>query len=194
MGNGDQLHARAAFTPGDTRYPLYGRLGGPQDRSGRMQKISPPTGIQSPDRPARSESRYRPRYPGPPYNRQVRMSHQLVAEAATRTTHNKHKRRKSGARTHDLICQGAADLRLCPHCHRNWPILILFSHVGLYIRTLQFILPLRVQTLRMHVIAPIRSICTVHPRFNNHNIHRINPLIIIKFSRASSYVFSLGFS
>ena len=31
------------FTPGkETRYKLYGRLGGPQGRSGRVRKISPP--------------------------------------------------------------------------------------------------------------------------------------------------------
>jgi hypothetical protein len=31
------------FTPGkETRYPLYRRLGGPQGRSGRLRKISPP--------------------------------------------------------------------------------------------------------------------------------------------------------
>jgi hypothetical protein len=34
------------FTPGkETRYPLYRRLGGPQDHSGRVRKISPPTGL-----------------------------------------------------------------------------------------------------------------------------------------------------
>jgi hypothetical protein len=31
-----------ALPPGNTRYPLYRRLGGPQDRSGRVRKISPP--------------------------------------------------------------------------------------------------------------------------------------------------------
>ena len=31
-----------------------------------MRKFSPPTGIRSPDRPARSESLYRLSYPGPP--------------------------------------------------------------------------------------------------------------------------------
>ena len=34
------------FTPGkETWYPLYRRLGGPQGRSGRVQKISPPPGF-----------------------------------------------------------------------------------------------------------------------------------------------------
>jgi hypothetical protein len=35
-------HASAALPPGKTRYPLYRRLGGPQGRSGRVRKISPP--------------------------------------------------------------------------------------------------------------------------------------------------------
>jgi len=50
---------------GKTRYPLYRRLGGPQGRSRQVRKISPPTGIWSPDRPARSQSLYRLSYPGP---------------------------------------------------------------------------------------------------------------------------------
>jgi hypothetical protein len=34
------------FTPGkETQYPLYRRLGGPQGRSGRVRKISPPPGF-----------------------------------------------------------------------------------------------------------------------------------------------------
>ena len=63
-GVGGQRHAPAALPPGKTRYPLYRRLGGPQGRSGRVRKISPPTGIRSLDRPARSESLYRLSYPG----------------------------------------------------------------------------------------------------------------------------------
>ena len=59
-GVGGQRHAPAALPPGKTRYPLYRRLGGPQGRSGRVRKISPPTGIRSPNRPARSESLSRP--------------------------------------------------------------------------------------------------------------------------------------
>ena len=42
MGVGGQRHSQAALLPGKNRYPLYRRLGGPQGRSGRMRKISPP--------------------------------------------------------------------------------------------------------------------------------------------------------
>jgi hypothetical protein len=59
MGVGGQRHTPAALLPGKTPYPLYRKLGGPQVRSGRVRKISPPTGIRSPDRPARSQSLYR---------------------------------------------------------------------------------------------------------------------------------------
>ena len=44
-GVGGQRHAPAALPPGKTRYPLYRRLGGPQGRSGRVRKISPPPGF-----------------------------------------------------------------------------------------------------------------------------------------------------
>jgi hypothetical protein len=36
---------RPHLTPGTSRYPLYGRLGGPQGWSGQMRKISPPPGF-----------------------------------------------------------------------------------------------------------------------------------------------------
>jgi hypothetical protein len=36
---------RPLSTQGKTRYPLYRRLGGPQDRSGQVRKISPPPGF-----------------------------------------------------------------------------------------------------------------------------------------------------
>ena len=65
MWVGGQHHAPPALPAGNTRYPLYRRLGGPQGRSGRLRKILPPTGIRSPDRPARSESLYRLSYPSP---------------------------------------------------------------------------------------------------------------------------------
>ena len=41
-GVGAQHHAPAVLPPGKSRYPLYMRLGGPQGRSARVQKISPP--------------------------------------------------------------------------------------------------------------------------------------------------------
>ena len=62
---GGQRHAPASLPQGRTRCLLYRRLGRPQGRSGRVRKTSPPTGIRSPDRPARSESLYRLSYPGP---------------------------------------------------------------------------------------------------------------------------------
>ena len=52
-----------SLTPGKTRYPLYRGLGGPQGWSGWVRKISPHTGIQSPDRPAHSHSLYQLCYP-----------------------------------------------------------------------------------------------------------------------------------
>ena len=48
----------------ETRCPLSRGLGGQQGRSGRVQKISPTTGIRSPNRPARSETLYRLSYCG----------------------------------------------------------------------------------------------------------------------------------
>jgi hypothetical protein len=45
MGLGVQRHSLATLPPGKTRYPLYRRLGVPQERSGRVRKISPPPGF-----------------------------------------------------------------------------------------------------------------------------------------------------
>ena len=44
-GVGGQSHAPATLPPGKTRYPLYRRLGGLQNRSGRVRKISFPPGF-----------------------------------------------------------------------------------------------------------------------------------------------------
>ena len=64
MGVGVQRHAPAALPPGKTRYATYKRLGEPRGTSGRVRKTSSPTGIRSPDRPARIKSLYRLSYPG----------------------------------------------------------------------------------------------------------------------------------
>ena len=61
-GEGSASRPGRSLPPGKTRYPLYRKLGGPQGRSGQVRKISPPTGIRSPDRPARSQSLYRLSY------------------------------------------------------------------------------------------------------------------------------------
>jgi hypothetical protein len=45
VGVGGQHYAPAALPPGQNRYPLYRRLGGPQGLSGRVQKISLPPGL-----------------------------------------------------------------------------------------------------------------------------------------------------
>ena len=42
MGAGGHRHAPAALLPRKTWYPLYRKLGGPQGRSGRVRKMSPP--------------------------------------------------------------------------------------------------------------------------------------------------------
>ena len=44
-GVGVQGHAPAVLPAENTRYPLCRRLRGPQGRSGRMRKISPPAGF-----------------------------------------------------------------------------------------------------------------------------------------------------
>ena len=54
---GSASHPGRSLRPAKTRYPLYRRLGGPQ-----VRKISPPTGIRTPGRPARSQSLYRLSY------------------------------------------------------------------------------------------------------------------------------------
>jgi hypothetical protein len=63
-----QRQAAAVLPPGKTRYPFYRKLCGPQDLSGVVGNISPPsTRIRSSDRLARSESLYRLTCPGPNY-------------------------------------------------------------------------------------------------------------------------------
>ena len=45
-GVGGQRYAPTALPPGMTRYPLYRRLGGFQNRSVWVRKISPPPGFE----------------------------------------------------------------------------------------------------------------------------------------------------
>ena len=55
---GSQRHAPAALSPGNTWYPLYRRLCGPQGRAVRVRKILPPPGFDP-----------RLSYRGPPLDR-----------------------------------------------------------------------------------------------------------------------------
>ena len=64
-GEGSASRPGRSLPPGKARYPLYRRQGAPQGRSGQVRKISPPTGIRSPDRPACSQSLYRLSCRGP---------------------------------------------------------------------------------------------------------------------------------
>jgi hypothetical protein len=54
---------RPQFTPGKDPVPIVQEAGWAPGRSGQARKISPPSGIRSPDRPARSQSLYRLSYP-----------------------------------------------------------------------------------------------------------------------------------
>jgi hypothetical protein len=69
-----QHHALAALPPGMTGYPLCRRLGGSQDRSGRVWK-SASTAIRCLDRSARSESIYRLSYLGTRYKKKAPSKH-----------------------------------------------------------------------------------------------------------------------
>jgi hypothetical protein len=47
VGEGSASRPGRSLPPGKTRYPLYRRLGGPQDRSGQVRKISLTPGFNS---------------------------------------------------------------------------------------------------------------------------------------------------
>ena len=69
LEGGEWSAARPGRTlpPGKTRYPLYRRPGEPQGRSGRAENLVP-TGIRSPDCPARSSVAIPTELPGPRHN------------------------------------------------------------------------------------------------------------------------------
>ena len=64
MEVGGQRHARAALPPRKIRHPLYRRLGGPQEQSGRVQTILAPT----PGFDPRTVQPVASRYTGPHYS------------------------------------------------------------------------------------------------------------------------------
>ena len=62
-GEGSASRPSRSIPSGKTRYPLYRRLGRPPGPVWTGAEILASTGIQSPDRPARSQSLYRLSYP-----------------------------------------------------------------------------------------------------------------------------------
>ena len=63
MGMGGQRHAPAAFTPEKDPVPIIQEAGWAPGPLWTGAENLAPTGIRSPDSPARSESVYRLRYP-----------------------------------------------------------------------------------------------------------------------------------
>ena len=64
MGVGGQHHAPGRFTPGKDLVPIVQEAGWAPGQGWTGAENLAPTGIRSPDRPARSESLYRLSYPG----------------------------------------------------------------------------------------------------------------------------------
>ena len=64
MGVGGQHHAPAALPPGKDPVPIVQEAGWAPGPGWTGAENHAPTGIRSPDRPARRESPYRPSYPG----------------------------------------------------------------------------------------------------------------------------------
>jgi hypothetical protein len=66
MGVGDQRHPPAALPRGKDPVPILQEVGwAPRWVWTSAANLATPTGIRSPDRPARTESLYRLSYPGP---------------------------------------------------------------------------------------------------------------------------------
>ena len=63
MGVGGQRHVPAAFTPGKVLVPIAQEAGWASGPVWTGAENHAPTGIRSPDRPARRQSLYRTRYP-----------------------------------------------------------------------------------------------------------------------------------
>ena len=89
-GEGSGSRPGRSLLPGKTRYPLYRRLGGPQGWSGQVRKISPPTGIRSPDRPSRTQSLYRLSYRGPQVLKRILKNMRGEQKLRTPAFHNIH--------------------------------------------------------------------------------------------------------
>jgi hypothetical protein len=117
-GVGDQIPVPATLPPSPperTLHPFYRRLGGPHERSGRVQKISHPNGIRSPDHPARCESLYRLRYPRPLSVRQRLVEFGLQGSELTKSVRQLPVQRvKTASKFHSPSPIALVDLHTCP--------------------------------------------------------------------------------
>ena len=94
---------------GKTWYPLYRTLGGPQGRAGQVQKILPPTGIRSMDRPGHSQLLYRLSYPA---HKSLPIS---WGGRRRRMRKRRKRRRRTSRRSHSSEKTHRRDLqRVCP--------------------------------------------------------------------------------
>jgi hypothetical protein len=82
MGRGVSVKPRRFLPPGKNRYPLYRRLCRPRAGWTGAEYLEP-TGIRSPDRPARSQSIYRLSYPAPSISK-ILTQFPLVRPASSR--------------------------------------------------------------------------------------------------------------
>ena len=114
VGEGSASRPGRSLPPGKIRYPLNRRLGGPQ-----MRKNSPPPVFDPRNRPARSQSLYRLRYPAhiQPYTRK---NNQKNTKA-----YDKRKNHKSSKR----------DVKFCPYmvsCTGPCLFILLLLHISKY--------------------------------------------------------------
>jgi hypothetical protein len=118
-------------------------LGGPQDRSRQMQKISPPSGIRSPHLPARSQSPHRLSYPGPHggmWTVSERRSESAIystLKQRVRTLHNSHCLHKPVIRV-EQVGTRSSEHRICcawliveRHCLFNYEVAQIMYHLTL---------------------------------------------------------------
>jgi len=88
MRVGGPRHASTILPSGITRYPFCRRLGGAQGRSGLVRRISPPTRIQSADRPACSLSLFRLHCPVPHSTSSIYIKRNLSGTEKYTVTHS----------------------------------------------------------------------------------------------------------
>jgi hypothetical protein len=94
-GGGCSAPRPGHFTPGKDPVPIYRRLGGPQGRSGRVRKISPPPGIDP--GPSSPLSLYRLSYPAQTNKYRWRKHRLKEKDEERKQTNNEKRKSKKGS-------------------------------------------------------------------------------------------------